>query len=1060
MNAAPPTYDAHSSTHLRPYLQLPHLLSLTWLAYPILSLVFVVFRLQLSLASSQDAVAGAKSDLLTSCKAAEKAATAAASMPRYMAIATNEQFANAVNDSMNAAREALILALTIMEAIINFIVDIYRSTFLCFLELVIRGGLAILIGAVQELNVVVQAAASGIRTAIQDSVGAANSAIQGLASVASKIGISIPTLSVPDLTSLENVTLPQSFTDSITALNNSLPTFNELKQTVEKFIDTPFELLKADINDTFSGLSFNSSVLAVPEQNTLSFCTDLDTSVIDNLGHDLVKIAKIGTLILILLILILIGLNCLLEWYKWRCQRRHLEYTRQAWNTDPTLYHQNSGGVPNVTLSDHNLLMLQANGAHPLLTRIANTLSAKLRLSPSKHIHLQWFLHYVFHPPALACFLIGFFGLLSVELQLLAIHPLVDKYSAQAADTATGFSNTIATSINASMYNQSAAYASSVNAHVDSIQSTINDGLFGWVNSTTTTLNTTIENFYEDIQNAVNLVFNNTILDAPIQEFIKCIIGSKVDAIENALTFLHDNLNINMPRVNETILVLSPQSVDEATQPIAAAAVGDQNGDGGLIGKLVNSYAASLRKERLMFGIFMALWGVVVLMGLAIILWHSYGRQFVEKRRRRKWEREQRSLPMAEEKGFGSGSGSGSGNIANEHSDLPSFTPLPSPKLGGSFNPFAFGRSASPKPPKNADSGSMNSFEKSNNRSWDTFFDKPKSSRSNITTKEISKPMKLISFGRRGREVFVGDRRAPTPLSTTEELEPDQSGRRTTKWFARVAGLLGKPQQSPTIEPYPEFSPNRNSGARVRPTLRITVASDLASEAEHNAPVPQQLDNDRSRWSVSPENTARAPIRPWTGLMSPTTGAWRHKHKPSVPSNVNSMDVNSLYDVSRASVPAGQPTPLAMPLHSGFDVPRKQAILPQHPAIFTPAPGPETRHRRSISVPAPTDAYNYNHDLRASRRLTVRNAADVPPPVSTPTQTPNNPFSDVHQLAVPANDPQPSTPVTRLLTTTHARRSSSVNPFVTPFDDEHRVTIAHSDARKSVQTNPFTAVAV
>jgi hypothetical protein len=53
--------------------------------------------------------------------------------------------------------------------------------------------------------------------------------------------------------------------------------------------------------------------------------------------------------------------------------------------------------------------------------------------------------------------------------------------------------------------------------------------------------------------------------------------------------------------------------------------------------------------------------------------------------------------------------------------------------------------------------------------------------------------------------------------------------------------------------------------------------------------------------------------------------------------------------------------------------------------------------------------------------------------------------------------------VTRLLTTTHARRSSSVDPFVTPFDDEHRVTIAHADAagaRKSVQTNPFAAVAV
>jgi hypothetical protein len=72
-------------------------------------------------------------------------------MPRYMASATNARIADAVNGTMNGARAALVLALTVMEAIINFIVDMYRSTFLCFFELVVRGALSILIGAVQEV---------------------------------------------------------------------------------------------------------------------------------------------------------------------------------------------------------------------------------------------------------------------------------------------------------------------------------------------------------------------------------------------------------------------------------------------------------------------------------------------------------------------------------------------------------------------------------------------------------------------------------------------------------------------------------------------------------------------------------------------------------------------------------------------------------------------------------------------------------------------------------------------------------------------------------------------
>ena len=151
----PPVYDSRltvSNNGLTPYLQLPHLLSLTWLASPILSLLFVAFRLQLSSDSALASVNNAKGDLLTGCQAAQQAASAAASMPRFMAVATNDQIVDAVNASMNGAREALILALTIMEATINFLVDIYRSTFLCFLELVVGGGLSLILGATQEVR--------------------------------------------------------------------------------------------------------------------------------------------------------------------------------------------------------------------------------------------------------------------------------------------------------------------------------------------------------------------------------------------------------------------------------------------------------------------------------------------------------------------------------------------------------------------------------------------------------------------------------------------------------------------------------------------------------------------------------------------------------------------------------------------------------------------------------------------------------------------------------------------------------------------------------------------
>ena len=148
----PPVYDSAMSTSLKPYLELPHLLSLAWIAYPILSLLFVVFRLQSSADSAESSIASAKENLLASCRAAERAASSTASFPRYMALAANQQFTDSVNGTLNGARAALVLTLTVMEGIINFLVDIYRSTFLCFLELIVRGALSILISATQEVR--------------------------------------------------------------------------------------------------------------------------------------------------------------------------------------------------------------------------------------------------------------------------------------------------------------------------------------------------------------------------------------------------------------------------------------------------------------------------------------------------------------------------------------------------------------------------------------------------------------------------------------------------------------------------------------------------------------------------------------------------------------------------------------------------------------------------------------------------------------------------------------------------------------------------------------------
>ncbi|PPQ98789.1 hypothetical protein CVT24_003347 [Panaeolus cyanescens] len=1072
----PPTYDARLPTSLTPYLQLPHLLSLTWLAYPILSLLFVAFRLQISLKDAQESLASAKDNLLASCKAAEEAATSAASMPRFMAIATNKQFADAANGSINAARATLVMALTVMEAIINFIIDLYRSTFLCFLELVVRGGLALLIGAANELNELLQSATNALRGSIQNDIASVNNAISTAIDGINRINpfsdIPKPTIPVPNLDGL-NIALPDSFTQALTNLNASIPSVAQLKDSMQDVINTPFELLKKDINDTFAGISFEPSGMPVPQQSRITFCNDLDMSVVDDLSRDFVKMAKIGVIILILIALFLTGLNCLLTWYKWRCMKSHLEYTRQAWMTDPTIVHTKTSTTPQVVLTDHNLMMLQANSEHPLITRIMNQISSRFRLSTTQHIHTNWFLNYIFHAPALACLLIGIIGILSIQVQLLALGPLVAKYDERAAAATANFTDTITNSINNNMYNQSAAYANEVNAQVDAFQSQINDGVFGWVNVTTTSINSTINNFYSDIEKAVATVFNGTILETPANEFLRCFLGTKVDAIENALTFLHDNLHVDMPRVNQSVLILSPESVKEATQPIALAASGGSEGDGngeGLIPKLVRSYTERLKSERIMFAIFLAIWGFVVLMGLAVVIWHSFVKPFVHERGRKKWEQEQRS-------GVEGISPFTGGLAADEKGSSDkvyrSFSPLPSPRASA-FKPFWASRSNSPE-----DKISPSSSQESVTR---VFHNTPKS--------EKRKTNKLLAVGKKAM-AGRGERLKPDgssdvaiPLSPSAAESNRDGEERNTVWYGRMTSFLQrKKSQASTVDIWdkePAKTPTTANPVVEKPKLRVYTQRALD---KYGPPPPEEV--NRSRWSVTPKTANSG----WESMMSPNSnnvpytplsttapplpkvviepvsprqqqfamGVPIRPTNNNVPLDVRSYEEDPFMAVSEKTT---LPAPIhPIPLYNGFD--SRYPSPPKHPQLqnmynqASPPPRQESPRLAQHSLAPPPhqakDRHRRSSSLGASTwRVTNAMPGDID-------------ASSASSIAPSAQDDLAITPVTRLLTTTHARHSSNVNPFITPFDDEHRVKIDQPSGlglRKSMQTNPFAPIAI
>lgn len=80
---------------------------------------------------------------------------------------------------------------------------------------------------------------AAIRTNIQNDVSAANSVIQTAVSAISKVtsvvgvNLSVPQFTIPSLNALANVTLPTDFEDALVKLNASLPTLDDLRDSLD-----------------------------------------------------------------------------------------------------------------------------------------------------------------------------------------------------------------------------------------------------------------------------------------------------------------------------------------------------------------------------------------------------------------------------------------------------------------------------------------------------------------------------------------------------------------------------------------------------------------------------------------------------------------------------------------------------------------------------------------------------------------------------------------------------------------------------------------------------------
>ena len=126
------------------------------------------------------------------------------------------------------------------------------DTYLCLFTFAVRGSLQSVIGAAEDTASFLNSTLSTIeRNILSDAASAQNAILGAVEGIVGGIGsvfgagnINIPQINIPSASQLLNITLPDTIDRALQSLNDSLPTFDEVKNATDTAIKFPFDLLK------------------------------------------------------------------------------------------------------------------------------------------------------------------------------------------------------------------------------------------------------------------------------------------------------------------------------------------------------------------------------------------------------------------------------------------------------------------------------------------------------------------------------------------------------------------------------------------------------------------------------------------------------------------------------------------------------------------------------------------------------------------------------------------------------------------------------------------------
>ena len=604
----------YSPDDLTPYLGLRARLSQVWLNRWTILILLVLARVLIAIGDLHDRIDRAEADALSACTTVESMGSAMASMPHYMAQGTNELAANGVVKAVNGLESILFLTISGLEEIFVFWVNMLYGTYTCLIAAAVTSSAFSAVKVADDvtkfLNETLGNVQNDLRKGVDSVDGDLNKFVQSFSNSAPfNLGQKFdpPKIDFGKQIDALNIKLPGSIDQGLGKLNSSLPTFDEVMNLTDFVLRKPFDEVKTLIRDNLGPFDFNSSVFPVPQKEQLAFCRD-DNGIAD-FFDGLYDVADTARKIFIAVLLIAAILACvpmaLLELRRWRTMHQRAKL---------------------VVTSARDPLDVVYIAARPFTAGAGLKLSRNFS-SEKRRILLRWFVAYITSFPALfvlAVALAGYFSCLCQYVLLQAIKKEVPALAGQV----TQFADMVVHKLD----NASAAWANGTNAEITSVNDHINQQVFGWVNTSTSAVNDTLNSFVNQTTTVLHKAFDGTVLEEPMLRVFDCLIGLKVDKIEKGLTWAHDNAHVDFPLFpNDTF----SQGASKALAGNNAGTGTNANGDSFLadpgsgasdkvtaaVVSLVDKLVAGIRTEALIATGVLICYLVVVLLGLAWVLY-------------------------------------------------------------------------------------------------------------------------------------------------------------------------------------------------------------------------------------------------------------------------------------------------------------------------------------------------------------------------------------------------------------------------------------------------------